>query len=98
MEELHLILTISDLLPCIGPLVVKSISATLQTADPIVDYEQRATNSAWLLGSCLECLSKRKTSEWKEGVDLDAWATVIVEKWSWCGFVLAGLNQLIRNM
>ena len=46
MEEIHFVLTISDLLLCIGPLVVKIVDATLQTADAIGDYEQTVTNSA----------------------------------------------------
>lgn len=96
MEELHYVLTISDLHPSIGPLLTRIIEATLQTPEPILDFERSSINSAWLLGSCLKRLSERKLLESSSSMDISVWAETIIQKWAWCGFVLDGLGAFMR--
>ncbi|KAI0070349.1 hypothetical protein K474DRAFT_1670178 [Panus rudis PR-1116 ss-1] len=90
------ILSISDLLPSLGPLLVNIINSALETADPRGDFKQRETNSTWVLGASLSRLALRKPDEWQESVDIPSWTAKIIEKWGWNGYVMDGLVSLVQ--
>ncbi|GJE97349.1 DRIM domain-containing protein [Phanerochaete sordida] len=89
-------IALSDLLPALSPILVSIITATLAAESPRDEYEQRETNSAWVLGSCLACLARRNPTEWRAHADIAAWTTSLVAQWHWSGYALEGLVSLIN--
>ncbi|OCH91059.1 hypothetical protein OBBRIDRAFT_887230 [Obba rivulosa] len=93
---LHDVLALSALLPSISPLLIKVIDATLAIQEPRDNYETSYANAAWVIGSCLECLSNRDVSEWAETCDVMSWTRKIMENWSWSSSVLGGLISMLQ--
>lgn len=91
---LHHAIALSELLPGLSPLLVGIVNATLKQEDPKADYDEHETNSSWIIGSCLACLARRNSTEWRGQVDIPAWTATIVEKWGWSGYALEGLVSL----
>ncbi|KZT04836.1 uncharacterized protein LAESUDRAFT_682314 [Laetiporus sulphureus 93-53] len=94
---LHDALSLSSLMPTLSPILIRVIDATLQSPNPLQEYEQSFANSAWVLGVCMRSLSMRQPAEWSNDVPLSSWTQVIVEKWNWSGVALGGLVALIRT-
>ena len=91
------VLEIQPIIPSLGPLLLRVIESTLDSeGDARSDYEERQTNSSWLLGASLSCLAKRKAKEWSGNVDIQIWTKRIIERWGWSGYVMSGLVDLIR--
>ena len=74
---LHDVLALSKHLPTIAPMLVRIIDSCLSQADPDpqTEYADSCTNSAWVIGACLECLSARPSEEWGKTADMLVWAT-----------------------
>ncbi|KAG5633299.1 hypothetical protein H0H81_009012, partial [Sphagnurus paluster] len=62
--------------------------------DAAKEYKETPANSAWVLGACMDALTKRHVSEWSSRVDLPKWTRTCVEHWSWSQEVLGGLVSI----
>ncbi|THH26353.1 hypothetical protein EUX98_g7834 [Antrodiella citrinella] len=97
MLDLNPVLMLSPLFPSLSSLLIRLVNDALKTSDPVMDYEATATNSSWLIGSCLDALSKRPASEWSSEIDLPVWTATIIEKWAWSGYCLEDLMSLLSK-
>lgn len=88
-------LTLSPILsPAISSILIDIINRTLTTqGDAEEEYKATASNSAWVLGVCMQALSKREASEWSD-VDLASWTRTCVNNWPWSHEVLGGIYAL----
>ncbi|EKM53530.1 uncharacterized protein PHACADRAFT_98717 [Phanerochaete carnosa HHB-10118-sp] len=93
---LHHAISLSDILPSLGPLLAIIVNTTVAAENPHDEYVERGTNSSWVIGSCLSCLARRNPTEWRSQVDINTWTTEIVKKWSWSGYALHGLVSIIQ--
>lgn len=84
----------SSYLPSISSPLVQIVETMLKSQDPKEDYEESYANSAWVLGSCMQGLSRRDSSEWLHRVDIRSWTRICVEKWGWSDTVLNALVSL----
>ncbi|KAK7691383.1 hypothetical protein QCA50_004782 [Cerrena zonata] len=96
MFEFAQILETQHMLPSLSPLLIRVIESTLNTPAARSEFDQRETNSAWLLGASLSCLSKRKAKEWSDLVDIQTWTRSVIQHWGWSGYTMSGLVDLIR--
>jgi len=92
--ELDDILTLSDFFSSISPLLIQIVEMTLVSVDPVPDCQESFADSAWVLGSCMQGLAKRNSTEWINLIDLMSWTRKCVEKWGWSASVLGGLVAL----
>ncbi|TFY61376.1 hypothetical protein EVJ58_g4545 [Rhodofomes roseus] len=60
------------------------------------EHAESYVNSAWVIGTCLECLATRPAEEWSKTVNVLAWARAIVERWGWSSTALGGLVSLVQ--
>lgn len=98
MLLLHDVLTLSNHLPKLAPLLVRIVDWCLarESTDPREEYTQSYVNSAWVIGSCLECLATRPTDEWTGAADMLSWVRAIADKWGWSSAALSGLVSAVR--
>ncbi|KAH9921372.1 armadillo-type protein [Amylocystis lapponica] len=90
------VLALSELLPSISPLLLRVVESTLPVSGPHAEYEESYANSAWVLGTCLQCLAHRDRSEWAPNLDITACAAKVAEVWGWSSGALAGIVPLIH--
>ena len=91
------VIELSKLLPSLTTLLVNVVERELESEEPRAEYEATHANSAWVIGSCAECISARPTTEWKSLVDVSKWTTQVVERWGWSGRALEGLASLVSS-
>ncbi|KAH9924569.1 armadillo-type protein [Fomitopsis serialis] len=79
-------------------MLVRIIDSCLSQADPDpqTEYADSCTNSAWVIGACLECLSARPSEEWGKTADMLVWARTIVLRWGWSSNALGGLVSVVQ--
>lgn len=66
-----------------------------EASDPREEYGGSYVNSAWVIGSCLECLAARPKDERTASADTMSWVRTIVDKWGWSSVALSGLVSAI---
>jgi U3 small nucleolar RNA-associated protein 20 len=94
--ELNDILTLSSFFSsAVSPLLVDIANRMMTAAGKTKEeYRESVSNSAWVLGTCMQALAKRDASEWSELLDLTSWTRTCVEGWAWSADVLGGLCAL----
>ncbi|KAI0764301.1 armadillo-type protein [Trametes elegans] len=97
VRMLEHVLELSSLMPSLSKLLVQIVNQTLEKEDPRSEYETTYANSAWVIGTCSECLSRRSVAEWEGLVDVSAWTSRVVEKWGWSSRALEGIVSLVRT-
>ena len=95
MQCLQHIVELSKFVPSLTKLLIDITNRVLDTQDPRREYEASCANSAWLVGTCMECIAERPTAEWADSVDIPHWTTRVVERWGWSGRALEGLALLV---
>ncbi|KAG5642515.1 hypothetical protein DXG03_002616 [Asterophora parasitica] len=98
--ELNDILTLTGFFSrAISPAILDIIDRTLAApGDAFVEYSETPANSAWVLGACMEALTKRELSEWSDRVDLSLWIRTCIRHWAWSQEVLAGLVSISQTI
>ncbi|KAF8991462.1 armadillo-type protein [Cyathus striatus] len=92
--ELNDILTLSTFFsPEISGVLVNLIDRTLDDL-VVLDEQDSLANPGWILGVCMQFLSRRDHSEWSKLVDLAEWTRKATAKWATSHDVLAGLVAL----
>lgn len=75
--------------------LVSVVEGILGEEDVLAEYQNSAANSTWVLGACLEQLSRPLPKGVKVEIPVHTWARVAIEKWHWSATVLGGLVSLI---
>ena len=96
-DDLHNMLSLSLFVDSLPSLLVPIIERSLETSNPDADWQTSYANAAWVIGTCMHALSRCPSTSWQTHVDLTAWTTKIVDRWSWSGVVLKGLVALIES-
>ncbi|KAG1882502.1 armadillo-type protein [Suillus subluteus] len=95
VDDLYDIMSLSVFVDSLAPLLVPIIERALNTSTPEANWQSSHANAAWVIGTCMQALSRCKSASWETQVDLSAWTTEIVEHWSWSDKVLIGLVALL---
>ncbi|KAG1832880.1 armadillo-type protein [Suillus subalutaceus] len=95
VDDLYDIMSLSVFVDSLAPLLVPIIERALNTSTPEANWQASHANAAWVIGTCMQALSRCKSASWETQVDLSAWTTKIVEHWSWSDKVLIGLVALL---
>ncbi|KAG1762389.1 armadillo-type protein [Suillus occidentalis] len=96
VDDLYDITSLSIFADSLAPLLVPIIERALTTSTPEANWRASHANAAWVIGSCMQALSRCKSASWETQVDLPTWTTEIVEHWSWSEKVLIGLVALLE--
>jgi len=96
-DDLHNMLSLSLFVDSLPSLLVPIVERLLETSNPDADWQTSYANAAWVIGTCMHALSRCPSTSWQTHVDLTAWTTKIVDRWSWSGVVLKGLVALIES-
>ncbi|KAG1774596.1 hypothetical protein EV702DRAFT_1123142 [Suillus placidus] len=97
VDDLHDIMSLSIFVDSLAPLLVPIVERALNTPTPEANWQASHANAAWVIGTCMQVLSRCKSASWETQVDLSAWTTEIVEHWSWSDKVLIGLVALLET-
>ncbi|KAG1731833.1 armadillo-type protein [Suillus paluster] len=97
VDDLYNILGLSVFVDSLAPLLVHIIERSLNTSTPEEDWQTSHANAAWVIGTCMQALSRCKSSSWETQVDLSVWTTEVVDHWSWSAKVLMGLVALLET-
>ncbi|KAG1734522.1 armadillo-type protein [Suillus lakei] len=97
VDDLYNIMSLSVFVDSLAPLLVPIIERALNTSTPEANWQTSHANAAWVIGTCMQALSRCKSASWETQVDLSAWTTEIVEHWSWSDKVLVGLVSLLET-
>ncbi|KAG2752966.1 hypothetical protein P692DRAFT_201706512, partial [Suillus brevipes Sb2] len=96
VDDLYNITSLSTFADSLAPLLVPIIERALNTSTPEANWRASHANAAWVIGTCMQALSRCKSASWETQVDLPTWTTEIVEHWSWSEKVLIGLVALLE--
>ncbi|KAG1831616.1 armadillo-type protein [Suillus variegatus] len=96
VDHLYDIMSLSIFVDSLAPLLVPIIERALNTPTPEANWQASHANAAWVIGTCMQALSRCKSASWETQVDLSAWTAEIVEHWSWSDKVLIGLVALLE--
>ncbi|KAG1788657.1 armadillo-type protein [Suillus plorans] len=96
VDHLYDIISLSIFVDSLAPLLVPIIERALNTPTPEANWQASHANAAWVIGTCMQALSRCKSASWETQVDLSAWTAEIVEHWSWSDKVLIGLVALLE--
>ncbi|KAG1818154.1 armadillo-type protein [Suillus subaureus] len=97
VDDLYDIMSLSIFVDSLAPLLVPIIERALNTTTPEANWQASHANAAWVIGTCMQALSRCKSASWETQVDLSAWMMEIVEHWSWSDKVLIGLVALLET-
>jgi U3 small nucleolar RNA-associated protein 20 len=95
MVDLYNMLGLSVFVDSLPHLLVPIIERALDMSNPETDWQTSYANAAWLIGTCMHALSRCQSTSWQTQVDLSAWMTKIVDRWSWSEITLKGLVALL---
>ncbi|KAG0701153.1 armadillo-type protein [Suillus ampliporus] len=96
-DDLYNILNLSLFVDSLATLLVPIIERSLNVLNPEEDWRTSHANAAWVIGTCMQALSRCESSSWETQVDLSAWTTQVVDHWSWSEKVLMGLVALLET-
>jgi U3 small nucleolar RNA-associated protein 20 len=96
VDDLYDLTSPSTFADSLAPLLVPIIERALNTWTPEANWRASHANAAWVIGTCMQALSRCKSASWETQVDLPTWTTEIVEHWSWSEKVLIGLVALLE--
>ncbi|KAG2102831.1 armadillo-type protein [Suillus discolor] len=96
VDHLYDIMSLSIFVDSLAPLLVPIIERALNTPTPEANWQASHANAAWVIGTCMQALSRCKAASWEMQVDLSVWTAEIVEHWSWSDKVLIGLVALLE--
>ncbi|KAG2048035.1 hypothetical protein BDR06DRAFT_943462 [Suillus hirtellus] len=96
VDHLYDIMSLSIFVDSLAPLLAPIIERALNTPTPEANWQASHANAAWVIGTCMQALSRCKSASWETQVDLSAWTAEIVEHWSWSDKVLIGLVALLE--
>ncbi|KAK7469217.1 U3 snoRNP protein [Stygiomarasmius scandens] len=77
--------------PHFGP---EATEALVQLTDKYLKLEEEGDDfprPAWIVGTCMICLSTRPSAQWSRHVDLSFWTRLCIKQWSWSKNVIGGL-------
>ncbi|KAG2749045.1 hypothetical protein P692DRAFT_201805432 [Suillus brevipes Sb2] len=98
VDDLYDLTSPSTFADSLAPLLVPIIERALNTWTPEANWRASHANAAWVIGTCMQALSRCKSASWETQVDLPTWTTEIVEHWSWSAKSIDRFRRTSRSM